>query len=95
MKLLSVAILVATLFPACLRTKVQLEDTVGAPVYEQSHNFFLWGLTPSEKLIGSSEICGRGRTLTTLESKTTFVDGLLTVITLGILSPKTLTAKCT
>ena len=77
----------------CLKTKINFEDPIGAPAYQQSQSFFLGGLVPSKRTFKASEVCPDGK-VAQMETRTTFLNGFLTAITLLIYAPKTLTITC-
>jgi hypothetical protein len=60
--------------------------------YDSSQAFFFWGLA-GEKHIDVREICDK-RQVEQLQTQRSFVDGVLTVITLGIYSPRTARVWC-
>lgn len=62
------------------------------PTYERSHNFFLWGLV-GESNINVEEICTE-RSVKQMQTQQTFVNGLLSKITLGIYTPRTAKVWC-
>ena len=78
---------------ACLRTTVNLSPENGIVTFKERQSFFLFGLAPSEQRVNASYMCPDAK-LTKFESKTTFLDGLLQGVTIGIYSPKTLVAWC-
>jgi hypothetical protein len=63
-----------------------------APNYEESKPYFMWGLV-GEHDINVKQVCGE-KDVEQMQSRTTFVDGLLTLFTLGIYSPKTAMVWC-
>lgn len=62
------------------------------PTYQESKAFFLFGII-GEKHINVTEICNE-KDPVQMQSQQTFVDGLLTVLTLGIYSPHTAKVWC-
>ncbi len=62
------------------------------PNYNSSQSFFFWGLA-GDKHIDVEEICGKAGAAQ-LQTQTTFGDGLLRLITLGIYSPRTARVWC-
>jgi hypothetical protein len=61
------------------------------PTYEQRQDFFLWGLV-GESHINVREVC-KGEP-TQIQSQKTFVDSLLTIVTLGIYAPESARLWC-
>lgn len=64
----------------------------GAPSYED-RTWFLFGGFISDKHVDVKQVCG-GRGAVQVQSQHTFVDGLIGVATLGILSPRTAKVWC-
>jgi len=64
----------------------------GKPTYQETKSYFFWGLS-GEHEIDVVEVC-RGKSVAQMQSQYTFVDGLLTFITLGIYAPKTARVWC-
>jgi len=62
------------------------------PSYQSSEPFFLWGLVGTSK-VDVNEVC-QGREAVQLQAQTTFVDGLLRVLTIGIYSPRSARVWC-
>lgn len=62
------------------------------PKYSKTHNYFFWGLM-GEKYINTKRICRRKR-VRQMQTQFTFVNSLLTLLTLGIYSPKTAKVWC-
>jgi hypothetical protein len=61
------------------------------PTFEQRQDFYLWGLV-GESHIDTRTVCKNGTSQ--LQSQVRFVDGLLTLVTLGIYSPETARVWC-
>ena len=74
-------------------TPDQMPKTAAQPTYEESIDFFLWGLTPSSHFVDLNEVCPGGN-VRQVQAQTTFVNGLLGTITLGIYSPRTIKVWC-
>jgi hypothetical protein len=62
------------------------------PSFEQRQDFYLWGLV-GESHIDTSKVCPKSGP-SQMQSQTTFIDGLLGLITLGIYSPETARVWC-
>jgi hypothetical protein len=75
--------LVVTLGCHTMRFELAPNETAGNVVYERK-SFFLWGLTPEQKVDGLSR-CPNG--VAAIRECTTFTDGLLSLPTLGIWTP--------
>ena len=62
------------------------------PTYEKRQNFFLWGLV-GDKYIDTQEVCGP-KEVKQMQTQFTFVDELLSFITLGVYAPRTARVWC-
>ncbi len=62
------------------------------PTYQESKSFFLFGLV-GEHHVDVTQICG-GKEPLQMQSQQTFVDGALTILTLGIYTPHTAKVWC-
>lgn len=65
--------------------------TAVKPTFEQRQDFFLWGLV-GEAHIDTTKVC-KGQP-SQFQSQKTFVDGLLTLVTLGIYAPESARIWC-
>lgn len=74
-------------------TPDHMPKTASVPTFEERKHFYLWGLTPSSRYVDVAEVCG-DRDVRQIEAQTTFTDGLLGLITLGIYSPRTIKIWC-
>lgn len=66
--------------------------SAGGGRVQQNAPFFLWGLVGT-KVVNMNEVCpeaGAAR----WQNQQTFLDGFLSVITLGIYSPRTIVIEC-
>ena len=73
-----------------MRFEVQ-DKPIGREV-TQRNSFFLLGVAPTREYKGM-DYCPGG--VTALTEKTTFLDGLIGVVTLGIYTPRSTTYHCT
>ncbi len=84
------------LLPSCANVTVRPDGgqrvSSNADVSE-STDFFLWGLTPESVDVVLANHCG-GATPKQFQAQTTFIDGLLGAITLGIYSPRSYRVWC-
>ncbi|NND36137.1 MAG: Bor family protein [Gammaproteobacteria bacterium] len=71
------------------RSEIVVRDE---PSYEQTRDFFLWGLVGEER-VNVTEACD-GKAVAQMQSQATFVNGFLGLITLGIYSPHTVKVWC-
>ena len=62
------------------------------PDYEDSKSFFFWGLVNTQ-YVNAVEVC-HGKPARQLQAQFTFVDSLLTFLTIGIYSPRTAKVWC-
>lgn len=62
------------------------------PDYEKPQNFFLLGLI-GEAYIDTNKICG-DKPVTQMQTKQSFEDGLLAIVTLGIFTRRTASVWC-
>ena len=58
----------------------------GDPTWSDQKHYFFWGLA-GEKTIDLTEVCSKGEVVQT-QAQSTFVDGLLGALTLGIWAPR-------
>jgi len=63
------------------------------PQFEQTQSFFFWGLTPDKQTIDVAQVCA-GSGVRQMQTQSTFEDGLFSVVTLGIYSPRTARVWC-
>ena len=89
--LLSVVILSAS--AACYRHTINFGD--GAPtgelLYDHWEHFWIVGLI-GDKVLDVEQICPSGNA--TIESRQTFLNGLVEALTIGIYAPRTLRLRC-
>ncbi len=92
-KLLALPILV--LFLGCSTVTVTPEGSrkrSDAPTHEERLNYFLWGLV-GEPTVDVRAMC-QDRAPVEMQAQSTFVDSLLTLITLGIYAPRSVRVWC-
>jgi hypothetical protein len=76
----------------CFHQVVQTGSTPGTTVVEKQFvSTWLWGLVPAQDIDVRSE-CSRG--VATITTEQSFVNGLVSVITLGIYTPQHVTITC-
>jgi hypothetical protein len=91
----SAVLTAAALLTACATVTVRPEGgpkTSDKPDYQASKNYFFWGLA-GEHTIDVQAACA-GRDVEQFQSQSTFVNGLLGGLTLGIYAPKTAKVWC-
>lgn len=86
------AIVVAAVLGGCYTVRYTTGQSPGGTHHEEGANFFLWGLV-GEKSLNLETICPQG--VARWQNQATFLDGFLSVITLGIYEPRTITVDCT
>ena len=91
----SAALFAAIMLTACASVTVRPDGgakLATKPDYQQSKNYFFWGLG-GVHTIDVVEVCGEAGA-EQFQSQYTFMNGFLTVITLGIYAPKTAKVGC-
>jgi len=86
----------AFIFASCANVTVRPDGggrTSSVPDVSESTDFFLWGLAPGSMEIDLSKHCG-GSEPSQFQAQTTFLDGLLGAITLGIYAPRSYRIWC-
>jgi len=86
------AVLLGALLCGCYTVRYTTGQNPGGSHHEEGANFFLWGLV-GEKSVNLDTICPQG--VARWKNQATFLDGFLSVITLGIYEPRTITVDCT
>lgn len=79
----------------CSTITIQPEQTsklVTKPTYQESKSFYFWGLV-GEPRVDVTEVCQEEEPKQ-MQSQATFLNGLLSGITLGIYSPHTVKVWC-
>ncbi len=80
---------------ACSSVTVRTDDerkTRTSPDYEQRFNYFWWGVKGTNS-VNVREVC-KGDNVEQMQAINTFSDSFLTLITLGIYSPRTARVWC-
>ena len=83
------------LVAGCAQTKFHMQerDDSQAATQNEAQHYFLWGLG-QQKNLDPAAICGGVERVSRVETQTTFVNGLLGLITLGIYSPQQTRIYC-
>lgn len=68
-------------------------QTAAKPTYEETQNFFIWGLVPEKNTVDVVEVCGDAD-VRQLQTQDTFGNGLLSVVTFGMYTPRTARVWC-
>jgi hypothetical protein len=84
-------VLAAALLCGCNSLNFEVADAPVGKVVTERKSFFFWGLTP-ERRVDVSTYCPDGAKA--VQEETTFGDGFLSLITLGIYSPRSSTYLC-
>ena len=97
MKQICVLLLILCLLfvASCSRVTVRPEGiykTSAQPTYEESKPFFVFKLV-GEHHVNVKEICGE-RDVQQIETVDTFVDRILSMVTIGIYTPRTVRVWC-
>lgn len=85
------AVAAALCLTGCYTVRYQSKLQGGGAEQEQRGDFFLWGLVGTET-VQLKQLCPQGAS--SWKSQTTFVDALLTFITIGIYSPRHVFVQC-
>ncbi|EAR08196.1 Bor family protein [Reinekea blandensis] len=72
---------------------VDAPKLTSTPTYEQRMDFFFWGLTPDVQQVSVNDVCV-GTGVRQMQAQTKLEDGIFTVITLGIFSPRSVKVWC-
>jgi hypothetical protein len=78
-------------FSGCFTISYETGRFGGGEEVRKDADFYFWGLK-GEYDFSLSELCPNG--VSQFRNQATFVDGLLTLITLGIYSPRTVVFEC-
>lgn len=82
---------VALLSAGCFTMRFRVADQPHAQVVSEHKSFFLFGLVPT-KVVDVSTKCPHG--VVAIREQVGFMDGLATIFTLGIWSPRSSTYYC-
>lgn len=63
------------------------------PTYEERMDFYFWGLSPDAQQVEVNNVCA-GTGVRQMQAQTKLEDGIFTVITLGIFSPRSVKVWC-
>ncbi|WP_084649493.1 Bor family protein [Saccharospirillum impatiens] len=93
---IAVSLLVPLLLAGCATVTATPNGepkVASVPQFEQTQPFYFWGLTPDKQSINVSDVCGES-SVRQIQTQSTFENGFLSVITLGIYSPRTSRVWC-
>ncbi|EMB7405930.1 Bor family protein [Salmonella enterica] len=86
--------LLALIVSGCAQQSFQLKDTpVAAPQKTATHHFFVSGIG-QQKTIDAAQVCGGADNVVKTEVQQTFINGLLSVVTFGIYTPREARVYC-
>ncbi len=88
------AIAASCILSSCFSVTLRPEGEVkliSPPTTETSYDFFFWGLAKKYNF-DAKAMCPKG--IRQIQTQTSVVDGLLTVITLGVYSPRSVLVWC-
>ena len=89
-------VLVTLVFLAgCAQTKFNIRSNADGtvPTYDRAQSYFISGLG-QQKNIDPAEICGGADKVERVETQTTFINGLVAVVTVGIYTPQQARVYC-
>ncbi|SHH23289.1 Bor family protein [Ferrimonas marina] len=95
MKQLFLAASLTLCLSACSTVTIKPDPNVtvsNLPSYEETRHFFMWGLAGEER-VNVKEVCGE-QGAAQMQSQATFLNGLLSTLTLGIYSPHSVKVWC-
>lgn len=91
----SVAVIIlAVALTGCAKQSFDFnKEASSTTVKNETHHFFISGLG-QEKIINAAAVCGGADKVSRTETKLTFMNGFLNVITFGIYTPREATVYC-
>ena len=91
----TVIILAALFVAGCAQTKFHMQERDDAQVakYDEAQHYFISGLG-QQKNIDPAAICGGAENVSRVETQTTFVNGLVSMVTFGIYTPQQTRVYC-
>lgn len=95
MKHLCLVLLASVMLVGCAKVTISPEHDIklsSTPTYQERKDFYFWGLI-NEHFMDVSQVC-YNRPVLQMQTQATFVDSVLTVLTLGIYAPKTAMVWC-
>jgi len=88
-------LLMVGMLASCATSTIRPEGTAKTssdPTWSDTKDFFLWGLVNKHR-VNTKRVCG-DRGVKQVQAQTSFVNGLLTILTLGIYAPRTAKIWC-
>ena len=93
MKKLLIVSFAVVLFSGCATQTYHMNRGSASLKKHEMQTFFVGGIGQEQKM-NASAICGGAQKVAKVQSKISFLDGLLASITLGIYSPRTAMVYC-
>lgn len=94
MKKLAIAAIVLSLTGCAIQRFDVRPDTHNAPTHDNSQTFWVGGIGQSEE-IDAAKVCGTAANVQRVETQMTAGNVGLTIVTLGIYSPRQVRVYCT
>lgn len=94
MKKLAIAAIVLSLTGCATQRFDVRQDTQNAPTHDNSQSFWVGGIGQSEDL-DAAKVCGAAANVQRVETQLTAGNVGLTILTLGIYSPRQIRVYCT
>ena len=96
MKKILCPLILSVLLSGCFASRFPISPSATAtePTYSDTKWFFLWGLVPEPKYTDPVQLCGGVDRVSYVETETGFWDGLVSLLTLGIVTPRTANVYC-
>ena len=94
MKKIATITLLAALTTGCANQSFNMSGSAAAtPAEDKYHHFFINGLAQG-KTVDAATACGGADKVARVEVQQTFMNGLLSVVTFGIYTPRTAKVYC-
>jgi len=84
--------LLAMLSAGCHTVRFELSDPTGAQVVRKQNHFWFFGLAPGNREVDVRQYCPAGAAA--IREQTGFVDGLISLLTIGIFETRTAWYYC-
>lgn len=94
MKMILAAVVMVLVVTGCATQTYYLNKDNQSELRDQKMQHFFVGGIAQEKEVNAAQVCGGTNKVMKVESHQRFVDGLLSVVTLGIYTPRTAKVYC-
>ena len=96
MKKILYPLVLATLLSGCYTSRFPISQNglFIEPTRSETKIFLLWGLVPQPKYTDPAQICGSIDNVGMVETKTGLWDGVISLLTLGLISTRTANVYC-